>query len=146
MPFEVSANHIQSLAAPRAARAVVNGGCFVGMAAALRLRAKGYEVTLHDRCDRPGGLATIFEHEGIRHDAGRTVICAPWFFEDLVAFFFGRKLSDRGTLAPLNHEAEASARPLAQRHLEAARVLACELPEWPARYLGRLAQARAARL
>lgn len=145
MPFEVSANHIQPLAAPRAVHAIVNGGCFVGMAAALRLRAKDYEVTLHDRCDRPGGLATIFEHEGFRHDAGRTVICALWLFEELFAFF-ERELSDRGTLAPLNHEAEASARPLARRHFEAARVLACELPEWPARYLGRLAQARTARL
>ena len=145
MPFEVSANHIQPLAAPRAARAIVNGGYFVGIAVALRLRARDYQVTPHDRCDKPGGGATVFEHEGFRHDAGRTVICAPRLFEKLFAFF-GRKLPDRGSLAPLNHEAETSARPLARGHLEAARVLACELPEWPGRYRGRLAQARMARL
>lgn len=145
MPFEVSANHIQPLAAPRAVHAIVNGGCFGGMASALRLRAKGYEVTLHDRCDRPGGRATVFEHEGVRHDAGRTVICALWLFEELFAFF-GRKLSDRITLASLDHEAEASARQLTRRHPEAARVLARELPEGSGRYLGRLAQARTARL
>jgi phytoene dehydrogenase-like protein len=145
MPFEVSADQIQPLAAPRAVHAIVNGGCFVGMAAALRLRAKDYEVTVHDRCDRPGGLATVFEHEGFRHDAGRTVICALWLFEELFAFF-GRKLSDRITLASLDHEAEPSARPLGRRHLEAARVLACELPEGSGRYPGRLVQARTARL
>ena len=145
MPFEVSANHIQSLAAPRAARAVVNGGCFVGMAAAVWLSAKDYEATPHDRCDEPGGRATVYEHEGLRHDAGRAVICAPGLFEELFALF-GRKLPDRATLAPLDQVAEASARPLGRRHLEAARVLACELPEWPGRYLGRLAQPRTARL
>ncbi|MFP4044224.1 MAG: hypothetical protein ACLFTP_06600 [Rhodosalinus sp.] len=36
------------------------------MAAALRLRAKGYAVTIHDRCDRLGGRAAVFEHEGFR--------------------------------------------------------------------------------
>jgi phytoene dehydrogenase-like protein len=145
MPFEVSANNIQPLAAPREVHATVNGGCFGGMASALRLRAKGYEVTLHDRCDRPGGLATVFEHEGFRHDAGRTEICALWLFEELFAFF-GRKLSDRITLASLDHEVEASAQPLGRRHLEAARVLACETPEGSRRYFGQLAQAHTARL
>jgi len=145
MPFEVSANHIQPLAAPRTARAIVNGGCFGGIAAALRLRANGYGVTLHERCDRPGGRATIFEHEGFRHDAGRTVICAPRLFEELFVFF-GRKLSDRVTLAAPDHDAEASARQLTRRYLEAACVLICEMPEGSVRYLGRLAQARTARL
>jgi len=145
MPFEVSANHIQPLAALRAARAFVNGGYFVGMAAALRLRAKDYEVTLHDRCDKPGGLATIFMYEGFRHDAGRIVICVLWLFEEFFALF-RRKRSDRITLAPLAHEAEAFARRLAQCDVEAARMIAYKLQQGSGRYHGRLAQARTARL
>ena len=94
---------------------------------------------------RPGSRATVFKHEGFRHDAGRTVICAPRLLEGLFALF-GRKLSNRFTRAAPDHEAVASARPLARRHLKAARVLAWELPEWPGRYLGQLAQARTAQL
>ena len=38
-------------------KAVVIGGGFGGIAAALRARAKGYDVTLVDRCERLGGSA-----------------------------------------------------------------------------------------
>ena len=57
--------------------AIVVGAGFGGIAAALRLRAKGYEVTLIDRCNHIGGRARVFEREGFRHDAGPTVITAP---------------------------------------------------------------------
>jgi phytoene desaturase len=39
---------------------VVVGGGFGGMAAALRARAKGHDVTLVDRCPRLGGRAQVF--------------------------------------------------------------------------------------
>ncbi len=68
-------------------RAVVIGAGFGGMAAALRARAKGYEVTLVDRCKRPGGRAQVFERDGFRHDAGPTVITAPHLFDELFALF-----------------------------------------------------------
>ncbi len=48
--------------------------------------------------------------------------------------------------AATDREAESAARQLARRHLETARVLACGLPKESGRYLGQLAQARAARL
>jgi len=48
--------------------------------------------------------------------------------------------------AAAHSEAEATARQLARRHLETARVLAAELPQGSGRYLSRLAQARAAGL
>ncbi|MFT6830829.1 MAG: phytoene desaturase, partial [Planctomycetota bacterium] len=38
-------------------RAIVVGAGFGGMAAALRLKARGYDVTLLDRLERPGGRA-----------------------------------------------------------------------------------------
>ncbi|MEM7283300.1 MAG: phytoene desaturase family protein [Pseudomonadota bacterium] len=82
-------------------RAIVIGGGFGGMAAALRLRAKGYEVTLLDRGSRLGGRAQVFEHQGFRHDAGPTVITAPFLFEELFSLF-DKKLEDYVKLVPLD--------------------------------------------
>ena len=81
-------------------RAVVVGAGFGGIAAALRLRAKGYSVTVVDRCEAIGGRAQVFERNGFRHDAGPTVITAPFLFEELFALF-GEKFSDHVQLVPL---------------------------------------------
>ena len=78
-------------------RAIVVGAGFGGIAAALRLRAKGYEVTLIDRCQRIGGRAQVFELDGFRHDAGPTVITAPFLFDELFALF-DEKFSDHAPL------------------------------------------------
>ena len=80
--------------------AVVVGAGFGGIAAALRLRAKGYRVTLIDRCQQLGGRAQVFEREGFRHDAGPTVITAPFLFEELFALF-GERFADHVQLVPL---------------------------------------------
>lgn len=80
--------------------AVVVGAGFGGIAAALRLRAKGYRVTLVDRCLQLGGRAQVFECEGFRHDAGPTVITAPFLFEELFALF-GERFADHVELVPL---------------------------------------------
>jgi phytoene desaturase len=77
--------------------AVVAGAGFGGIAAALRLRAKGYEVHLIDRCPRLGGRGQVFEKEGFRHDAGPTVLTAPQLFEELFALF-GKSMADYVTL------------------------------------------------
>jgi len=81
-------------------KAVVIGAGFGGLASALRLRAKGYSVTLIDRCDSPGGRAQVFEKDGFIHDAGPTVLTAPFLFEELFELF-GEKMSDHITLIPL---------------------------------------------
>ena len=81
-------------------KALVIGAGFGGMAAALRLRAKGYEVTVLDRCPQIGGRAQVFERQGFRHDAGPTVITAPFLFDELFALF-GEKFSDHVTLVPM---------------------------------------------
>lgn len=80
--------------------ALVVGAGFGGIAAALRLRAKGYSVTVVDRCAAIGGRAQVFERNGFRHDAGPTVITAPFLFEELFALF-GEKFSDHVQLVPL---------------------------------------------
>ncbi len=80
--------------------ALVIGAGFGGMAAALRLRAKGYAVTVIDRCADVGGRAQVFERNGFRHDAGPTVITAPFLLDELFALF-NEKLSDHISLVPL---------------------------------------------
>jgi phytoene desaturase len=81
-------------------RAIVVGAGFGGIAAALRLQAKGYDVTLIDRCQALGGRAQVYERGGFRHDAGPTVITAPFLFEELFSLF-GERFADHVTLVPL---------------------------------------------
>ncbi|WP_419729657.1 phytoene desaturase family protein [Lichenicola sp.] len=64
------------------------------MAAALRARALGHEVTLVERLDQLGGRGRVFEREGFRFDAGPTVITAPFLLEELFALF-GERLQDK---------------------------------------------------
>jgi len=72
---------------------VVIGAGFGGIASALRMRARGYDVTLIDRLSAIGGRAQVFERGGFRHDAGPTVITAPFLFDELFALF-GEKRED----------------------------------------------------
>jgi phytoene desaturase len=84
-----------------APHAVVIGAGFGGIAAALRLRAKGYAVTLLERGQKLGGRAQVFERDGFRHDAGPTVITAPFLFDELFELF-GKKREDYVEFRPLN--------------------------------------------
>lgn len=84
----------------RLPHALVVGAGFGGIAAALRLRSKGYRVSLIDRCASLGGRAQVFERNGFRHDAGPTVITAPFLFEELFELF-GERLSEHLKLVPL---------------------------------------------
>ncbi len=81
-------------------KAIVIGAGFGGIAAALRLRAKGYDVSLIDRCAGLGGRAQVFERDGFKHDAGPTVITAPFLFEELFALF-NEKFESHVKLVPL---------------------------------------------
>ncbi len=72
---------------------LVIGAGFGGIAAALRLRARGHKVTVIERLDAIGGRAQTFEKGGFRHDAGPTVITAPFLFDELFALF-GEKRAD----------------------------------------------------
>ena len=96
----VKAREPTSRWAASAPHAVVVGAGFGGIAVALRLRAKGYRVTLIDRCSQLGGRAQVFERDGFRHDAGPTVITAPFLFEELFDLF-GERLADHVELVPL---------------------------------------------
>jgi phytoene desaturase len=81
-------------------KAVVIGGGFGGMASALRLRAKGYDVVIIDQCERLGGRAQQHKIDGFVFDAGPTVVTAPFLFEELFSLF-DKKLEDYIELVPV---------------------------------------------
>ena len=66
---------------------LVIGAGFGGIASALRMRALGYDVTLIDRLSAIGGRAQVFNRGGFKHDAGPTVITAPFLFDELFELF-----------------------------------------------------------
>src|SRR6478609_7273024 len=80
--------------APRSRpQAIVIGSGFGGLAAAVRLGARGYRVTVLEKLDAPGGRAYVYRQDGFTFDAGPTVITAPFLFEELWKLC-GRRLSD----------------------------------------------------
>ena len=81
-------------------RAVVVGAGFGGIAAALRLRARGYHVTLLDKLDQLGGRAAVYKRNGYTFDAGPTVVTAHFLFDELFALF-GKRREDYITFVPV---------------------------------------------
>lgn len=81
--------------------AVVIGAGFGGLAAAVRLGAKGYRVTVLEKLDGPGGRAYVFRQDGFTFDAGPTIITAPWLFEELWQLC-GRSMADDVDLRPID--------------------------------------------
>lgn len=63
--------------------AVVIGSGFGGLASAVRLIKKGYQVTILEGRDQIGGRASVFKREGYTFDAGPTVITAPYLLNEL---------------------------------------------------------------
>lgn len=64
-------------------RILVIGSGFGGLGAAIRLAAKGHEVHVIEKRDKPGGRAYVYEMNGFKFDGGPTVITAPFMFDDL---------------------------------------------------------------
>lgn len=73
-----------SPAAP-GAEAVVIGAGLGGLAAAMRLGAKGYRVTVVDRLDMPGGRGSSITQGGHRFDLGPTIVTVPQGLRELWA-------------------------------------------------------------
>jgi phytoene desaturase len=67
----------------RRAHAVVIGSGLGGLAAAVRLGARGYRVTVLEQLDAPGGRAYVYRQDGFIFDAGPTIITAPFLLEEL---------------------------------------------------------------
>ncbi|WP_295313012.1 phytoene desaturase [Roseobacter sp.] len=78
---------IESLSAgrDRRDRAIVIGAGLGGLAAAMRLGAKGYRVTVIDRLDVPGGRGSAIRQDGHRFDLGPTIVTVPQLYRELWA-------------------------------------------------------------
>src|SRR6202044_4165482 len=85
----------RAMASPSSSRprAVVIGSGFGGLAAAVRLGARGYRVTVFEKLDAPGGRATVHRQECFTFDAGPTIVTAPFLFEELWTLC-GRRMKD----------------------------------------------------
>jgi phytoene desaturase len=80
--------------------ALVIGSGFGGLAAALRLKAKGYEVTIIERQADLGGRARVFRRNGFVYDAGPTVVTAPFLLDELFELF-DRRTTDYLKIVPV---------------------------------------------
>ena len=77
--------------------AIVIGSGFGGLAAAIRLSCKGYQVQVIEKLDAPGGRASVHKQDGFTFDAGPTIITAPYLLEELWTLC-GRQFSHDITL------------------------------------------------
>ena len=65
--------------------AIVVGSGFGGLAAAIRLSAMGYKVTVLEKLDGPGGRGYVRRQDGFTFDGGPTIVTVPFLFEELWA-------------------------------------------------------------
>jgi phytoene desaturase len=86
---------------PRTQRIAVIGAGFGGLAAAIRLAARGHDVTVFEKRDQPGGRAYVYRQDGFTFDGGPTVITAPWLIDDLFALA-GRTTEEYVSLVPVD--------------------------------------------
>jgi phytoene desaturase len=79
--------------------AAVIGSGFGGLAAAIRLQARGYRTTIFEMRDQPGGRAYVYRDQGFTYDAGPTIITAPFLIDELFELA-GKKAADYLSLVP----------------------------------------------
>lgn len=82
-------------------QAIVIGSGFGGLAAAVRLLARGYRVRVLEALDTPGGRARVFARGDFQFDAGPTVITAPYLFDELFACL-GKRREDYVEFLPVD--------------------------------------------
>lgn len=66
-------------------QAVVIGGGLGGLATALRLCVRGWQVVLCEQNTQLGGKMNLFTQDGLRFDTGPSLITMPWIFQELFA-------------------------------------------------------------
>lgn len=64
-------------------KAVVIGSGIGGIACAMRLQSLGFDTTILEKLDAPGGRAYVRRAEGFTFDMGPTVLTVPHFIEEL---------------------------------------------------------------
>jgi phytoene desaturase len=81
-------------------KAAVIGSGFGGLALAIRLQSAGFDTTIYESRDKPGGRAYVYHDQGFTFDAGPTVITDPDCLRELFALT-GRSLEDYVELMPV---------------------------------------------
>jgi phytoene desaturase len=69
----------------RRGRVVVVGAGVGGLAAAARLAAQGWSVTVFEQAEMVGGKLGLYERDGFRFDTGPSIVTMPQVFEKLFA-------------------------------------------------------------
>ena len=68
-------------------KVIVVGSGFGGLASAIRLKSKGYDVSIFEKHPDLGGRARVFKRGNFIFDGGPTVITAPHLLEELFSLF-----------------------------------------------------------
>ena len=82
-------------------RAAVIGSGFGGLSLAIRLQTAGFDTTILEKRDKPGGRAYVYEDQSFIFDGGPTVITDPGALEALFTDA-GRKMEDYIELMPVD--------------------------------------------
>lgn len=80
---------------------IIIGSGFGALGAAVRLAARGHQVEIFEKRDKPGGRAYVYEINGFKFDGGPTVLTAPFMFDDLFSLA-GKKREDYVEFKPVN--------------------------------------------
>jgi phytoene dehydrogenase-like protein len=65
-------------------KVIIIGAGVAGLATSARLAARGFEVEVYERADKPGGKLNAFTLNGYRFDAGPSLFTMPQFVEELL--------------------------------------------------------------
>jgi phytoene desaturase len=95
----VDPNAITSNGGRRRKAAVIGSG-FGGLAVAIRLQTAGFQTTIFEAHDQPGGRAAVFHDSGYTFDMGPTVITAPHCLAELWSEA-GKRMQDYVQLLPV---------------------------------------------
>lgn len=82
---------------PRNKKVLVVGAGLGGLAAAISLRAEGFEVEIHEKNERIGGKLNFREIDGFGFDLGPSIFTLPQFFRELWQRA-GRRMEDYVTI------------------------------------------------
>jgi phytoene desaturase len=69
----------------RRKQAIIIGAGFGGLSMGIRLQSLGFDTTIVEKLDAPGGRAYVRKVDGFTFDMGPTVITVPHFIEELFA-------------------------------------------------------------
>ena len=64
-------------------KVIIIGAGVGGLATAVRLQSKGYDVTIYEKMDRVGGKMNLITGNGFKFDLGPTIVMMPHIYEDV---------------------------------------------------------------